>query len=111
MSRRLTVLACLVTTSLLTLVTATPAHAAASNADTDYVALGDSYSSGVGAPGQSGLCLRGSNGYPAQWAKKNSPKTYKNGACSGATTTDVRNLQLGYLSSKTDLVSITIGGN
>lgn len=111
MSRRLTVLACLVTTSLLTLVTATPAHAATSYADTDYVALGDSYSAGVGAPGQSGICLRGTNGYPAQWARKNSPKTYQNVACSGATTTDVLNFQVPYLSSKTDLVTVTIGGN
>ena len=54
MSRRTTVLACLVTSSLLaTIVTATPAAAAASTVD--YVAMGDSYSSGVGAPGQVGL--------------------------------------------------------
>jgi lysophospholipase L1-like esterase len=111
MSRRPTVLACLVISTLLTLVTATPAQAATSYADTDYVALGDSYSSGVGAPGQSGLCLRGSSGYPAQWAKKNHPASYTNVACLGATTTDVRNYQVPYLSKETDLVTITIGGN
>ena len=60
--RRTTVLGTLVTTSLLTLSIASPAAAAAG--DVDYVALGDSYSSGVGAPGQSGLCLRSPNGYP-----------------------------------------------
>ena len=110
MSRRITVLACLVTTSLLTL-TATPAHAATSYADTDYVALGDSYSSGVGAPGQSGTCLRSANGYPGQWAAANNPKTFQNVACSGATTTDVLNNQVSSLSASTDLVTITIGGN
>ena len=111
MSRRFTVLACLVTTSLLALITASPAHAASSYGDTDYVALGDSYSAGVGAPGQSGLCLRGTNGYPAQWARNNSPKTYVNAACSGATTTDVINYQVSSLNSGTDLVTLTIGGN
>jgi len=110
MSRRITVLACLVTTSLLTL-TATPAHAATSYADTDYVALGDSYSSGVGAPGTSGSCLRSANGYPGQWAAANNPKTFQNVACSGATTTDVLNNQVSALDSGTDLVTITIGGN
>jgi lysophospholipase L1-like esterase len=111
MSRRFTALACLVIPSLLTLVTATPAHAATSYADTDYVALGDSYSAGVGAPGQSGLCLRGSNGYPALWAKQNHPRTYQNVACSGAVTGDVLDYQVPHLSGATDLVTITIGGN
>jgi lysophospholipase L1-like esterase len=115
MSRRSTVLAPLVTIStLLILVFATPAHAAASahTASTvDYVALGDSYSSGVGAPGQSGLCLRGSNGYPAQWARRNDPASFRNVACGGAVTSDVRLFQVPYLTTKTDLVSITIGGN
>jgi lysophospholipase L1-like esterase len=111
MSRRTTVLACLVTSTLLTLVAATPADAAATYADTDYVALGDSYSSGVGAPGQSGLCLRGTSGYPAQWSRLNHPASYRNVACGGAVTDDVRLFQVPYLSRKTDLVTITIGGN
>jgi lysophospholipase L1-like esterase len=111
MSRRTTVLACLVTSTLLTLLVATPAQAATSYSTTDYVALGDSYSSGVGAPGQSGLCLRGSSGYPAQWTRLNSPASYRNVACAGAVTRDVQLLQVPYLSSRTDLVSITIGGN
>jgi lysophospholipase L1-like esterase len=108
MSRRFTVLASLVTSTLLTVLVATPAAAASS---TDYVALGDSYSSGVGAPGQTGLCLRGSSGYPALWAERNDPASYRNVACGGAVTRDVRLLQVPYLSKKTDLVSITIGGN
>jgi lysophospholipase L1-like esterase len=110
MSRPTIVLACLVSSTLLTLV-ATPAHAATTYATTDYVALGDSYSAGVGAPGQSGLCLRGSSGYPAQWARRSRPASYRNVACSGAVTGDVQRFQVPYLSKTTDLVSITIGGN
>jgi lysophospholipase L1-like esterase len=109
MSRRTTVLACLVTSSLLTtIVTATPAAAASS---VDYVAMGDSYSSGVGAPGQTGLCLRSPKSYAAQWAAKNDPASFRTVACGGAETRDVRLLQVPFLSRKTDLVTISIGGN
>jgi lysophospholipase L1-like esterase len=109
MSRRTTVLACLVTSSLLaTIVTATPAAAASS---VDYVAMGDSYSSGVGAPGQTGLCLRSPNSYAAQWAKKNDPASFRTVACGGAETRDVLLLQVPFLSRRTDLITISIGGN
>jgi lysophospholipase L1-like esterase len=111
MSRRTTVFACLVTSTLLTLVAATPASAATGYARTDYVALGDSYSAGVGAPGQSGLCLRGSNGYPALWARRNHPASFENLACVGATTDDVLQSQLPFVAATTDLLTITIGGN
>jgi lysophospholipase L1-like esterase len=111
MSRRSVVLASLVSTSLFTLFIASPAQAATSYADTDYVALGDSYSSGVGAPGQTGICFRSSNGYPAQWAAAYHPHSFTNAACFGATTTDVTNYQVSSLSSKTDLITMTIGGN
>jgi len=76
-----------------------------------YVALGDSYSSGVGAGGASGSCGQSPNGYPALWAKANSPASFTFAACAGATTSDVINSQLSSLSSSTTLVSITIGGN
>jgi lysophospholipase L1-like esterase len=112
MGRRLFVLGCLVTSSLLTLGIAAPASAATSKyADTDYVALGDSYSSGVGSPGQVGLCLQSANGYPGQWVSRNKPKSFTNLACSGAVTSDVINFQAPFISSSTDLVTITIGGN
>jgi lysophospholipase L1-like esterase len=107
--RRRAVLVSLALSAALTLVTATPAAAAAS--DLDYVALGDSYSSGVGATGQIGLCLRSSNAYPGLWAARNHPKTYRSVACGGATTDTLRSTQLWPLSSRTDLVSLTIGGN
>jgi lysophospholipase L1-like esterase len=90
---------------------ATPARAAADFSHTDYAALGDSYSSGVGAPGQNLLCLRGSSGYPAQWARKNAPASFSYLACSGADTSDVVTFQVPFLSRRTDLVTVTIGGN
>lgn len=89
-------------------------QAAAAQADFGYVALGDSYSSGVGAgnyDGASGNCKRTSRAYPALWAAAHSPQTFSFVACSGARTDDVLSGQLAPLNSGTDLVSITIGGN
>src|SRR6201999_4580920 len=85
-----------------------PAQAASA---VHYVALGDSYSSGVGAGSTSGSCSQSPNAYPALWAKANAPASFTFAACSGATTTDVINTQLSSLSAATTLVSITIGGN
>lgn len=88
-----------------------PASAAA---DFGYVALGDSYSSGVGAgnyDSASGNCKRTTRAYPALWAAAHSPQTFSFAACSGARTGDVMSGQLAPLNSGTDLVSITIGGN
>jgi lysophospholipase L1-like esterase len=76
-----------------------------------YAALGDSYSSGVGAGATSGSCGQGPNAFPALWAKANSPASFTFAACSGATTSDVVSSQLSSLSTSTTLVSITIGGN
>ncbi|MFD5421307.1 SGNH/GDSL hydrolase family protein [Streptomyces sp. NPDC127069] len=87
---------------------------AAAQADFGYVALGDSYSSGVGAgnyDSASGSCKRTTRAYPALWAAAHSPQTFSFTACSGARTGDVLSGQLGPLNSGTDLVSITIGGN
>jgi lysophospholipase L1-like esterase len=94
-------------------VMATVASAAAQS-PVNYVALGDSYSSGVGAGdyyGSSGSCDRSPNAYPALWAAANDPASYVSVACSGATTGSVISSQLSALSPSTTLVSITIGGN
>src|ERR1700761_4529381 len=88
-----------------------PAHASPAVQAVNYVALGDSYSSGVGAGGTSGSCGQSPNAYPALWAKASSPASFKFAACSGAPTTDVVNRQLSALSPSTTLVSVTIGGN
>ena len=83
-------------------------------ADVRYVALGDSYSSGLGTGNYdpaSGGCKRSPNAYPPMWAGSHPTTSFSFVACSGATTTDVLNGQLGALSSSITLVSITIGGN
>ncbi|MFR9675631.1 SGNH/GDSL hydrolase family protein [Streptomyces sp. TR06-5] len=86
--------------------------AAADAAALDYVALGDSYSSGVGAGSYDGSdCRRSANAYPELWNAANAPASFAFTACSGAITTDVTSNQLGPLNSGTDLVSISIGGN
>ncbi|GIJ55130.1 SGNH/GDSL hydrolase family protein [Virgisporangium aurantiacum] len=88
---------------------AAPAHAAA---PVDYVALGDSYSSGVGAPPYlSGGCSRSNNSYAAQWATTHAAATFAFPACGGATTNDVLTTQVASVTANTDLVTITIGGN
>jgi lysophospholipase L1-like esterase len=90
------------------------APAASTTAAVNYVALGDSYSSGVGAGdyiSSSGSCDRSTLAYPEQWADANSPASFVSVACSGATTTDVLDSQVSALSASTTLVSITIGGN
>ncbi|MCX2968438.1 SGNH/GDSL hydrolase family protein [Streptomyces sp. TRM70308] len=79
-----------------------------------YVALGDSYSSGVGAGSYdpaSGNCKRSTRAYPELWSDANAPRSFHFTACSGARTPDVINNQLGPLNSGTTLVSISIGGN
>ena len=92
---------------------ALPAFGAAAKAasSVNYVALGDSYSSGVGAGSESGSCDQSSNAYGPLWAAANSPASFTFAACSSAKTTDVISSQLSSLSSSTTLISITIGGN
>jgi lysophospholipase L1-like esterase len=79
-----------------------------------YVALGDSYSSGVGAgsyTSSSGSCDRSTHAYPQLWTAAQSPASFAFAACAGATTSSVISSQLSALSSATTLVSITVGGN
>ncbi|MDW4906249.1 SGNH/GDSL hydrolase family protein [Streptomyces sp. ADMS] len=93
---------------------ATSAQASQLAAATGYVALGDSYSSGVGAGsyiGSSGDCKRSTKAYPYLWAAAHSPSSFSFTACSGARTGDVLANQLTPLSSSTGLVSISVGGN
>ncbi|MFE2730496.1 SGNH/GDSL hydrolase family protein [Streptomyces sp. NPDC059349] len=93
---------------------ATAAQASEQAAATGYVALGDSYSSGVGAgsyDSSSGSCKRSTKAYPALWAAVHSPSSFSFTACSGARTSDVLSGQLGPLGPGTGLVSLSIGGN
>lgn len=78
----------------------------------NYVALGDSYASGLGAGNYSdGSCDQSSNAFEVLWVNANHPTSFANETCSGATTQDVISSQLSPLNSSTTLVSIVIGGN
>jgi hypothetical protein len=93
---------------------ATTAQASQLAASGGYVALGDSYSSGVGAGSYlagSGDCKRSTKAYPYLWAAAHSPSSFDFTACSGARTGDVLASQLTPLSAATGLVSISVGGN
>src|SRR3954454_13622958 len=97
--------------SLLALVTfgLPPAHAASPS----YVALGDSYSSGVGTRtyiSDGSSCRRSVYAYPSLIA---AARAYSLNfrACSGAKVADVRNTQLSALSASTSYVTISVGGN
>jgi lysophospholipase L1-like esterase len=79
----------------------------------NYVALGDSYSSGTGTRDYSlnSGCQRGPYAYPAL-IKADRPGTNLTFvACSGARTGDVLANQVGSLNTSTNIVTITIGGN
>jgi lysophospholipase L1-like esterase len=75
----------------------------------EYVALGDSYASGVGAGATKGGCRRSANAYPALYGKGVPSFTFA--ACTGATTADVLEEQVPKLTPATTLVTITVGGN
>lgn len=108
MRRRLLRLACLVAPAAAAVLVAAPARAAD---PTDYAALGDSYSSGVGTVAASGTCARSPQGYPQLWVDTHAVSSFAFVACSGATTDDVLANQLDALNGGTDLVTISIGGN
>ena len=92
-----------------TLAAAPPAHAAAPS----YVALGDSYSSGVGtrtyiSDGTS--CQRSVYAFPSLIAAaRGYALNFR--ACSGAKVSDVTSTQLSALSASTAYVTISVGGN
>ncbi|GAA1623976.1 SGNH/GDSL hydrolase family protein [Actinoplanes couchii] len=93
-------------------LTGSPAQAAAPAGE--YVALGDSYASGVGADpydASSGVCLRSPKSYPRRLAARETGLTLKDVTCSGATIAEVRRTQLSALSANTRLVTLTVGGN
>ncbi len=91
-----------------------PGTTAAAGTAVDYVALGDSYSSGTGTrtyDPASGDCLRSPAAYPELWVDSHDVATFVFDACSGATTADLLASQLTNLSVETDLVTVSIGGN
>lgn len=106
-ARLSTLAGALATTLTLAAFSATSAQAVTKT----YVALGDSYSAGVGSGGSTdSTCYRSPNGYAPLIAKQRG-LTLNYQACSGATTADVTSKQLAALSGSTSYVSMTIGGN
>jgi hypothetical protein len=85
---------------------------AAAGADR-YVALGDSFSSGVGTGSYtlSSSCKRGVYAYPWLVAQQRADTSLTFVACSGAKTSDLMATQLGSVAADTTIVSVTIGGN
>ncbi|WP_181803064.1 SGNH/GDSL hydrolase family protein [Streptomyces shenzhenensis] len=92
---------------------AAPAQAAtpAYDSTTQYVAMGDSFSSGLGAPNASLDCGRSPQGYPTLWAQAHGITSFTDVTCGGAVTDDVLAKQISGLNAQTDVVTITIGGN
>lgn len=77
-----------------------------------YVALGDSYSSGVGTRTYiDSTCKRSVYAYPYLLSQQRANTQLTFVACSGATTATVTSSQLSALTSTTGLVTITVGGN
>jgi lysophospholipase L1-like esterase len=93
------------------LLVSTAAPAATAQPAVDYVALGDSYSSGSGIGSYTdATCKRSDLAYPMLLAAETGADTVF-AACSGATTEDLRVRQAAALDEGTDLVTLTIGGN
>jgi lysophospholipase L1-like esterase len=93
------------------LVAAGPA-AAAPPATVEYVALGDSYASGVGSGPETGACRVTDFAHPALWtATEPTAVKLTQKACSGASSADVLADQAAALDAETDLVSLTVGAN
>ncbi len=79
-----------------------------------YVALGDSYSAGLGTGdyiAASGILRPERRSLPGALGRANQPASFVSVACAGATTGSVLSSQIPALSPATTLVSITIGGN
>ncbi|MFH8369681.1 SGNH/GDSL hydrolase family protein [Streptomyces sp. NPDC018031] len=108
--RRVLPAVALAVTSVLTLA---PAPSASAAEPDDYVALGDSYSSGNGtfAPDANLFCYRSTRAYPELVARARPDTRLTFAACQGATTDDIVETQRTSLSPDTDYVSLTIGGN
>ncbi len=112
-SRRLAlVLAVLATLTGLALLTASPAAAGGRHSRSlSYVALGDSYAAGFGAGRYVNDCGQSRRGYPALLDRDTRASLRANATCNGATTQTVLTSQLPALTPRTQLVTLTVGGN
>jgi lysophospholipase L1-like esterase len=79
---------------------------------TKYVALGDSYSSGTGTRTfYEPTCQRSVYAYPYLLHEAHPSWTFVDAACAGATTSTLLSEQVSSVTSETNWVSYTIGGN
>src|SRR5919205_284156 len=79
---------------------------------TRYVALGDLYSSGTGTRTYyDSTCQKSVYAYPYLLHNAHPAWTFVHAACSGATTSSLLSTQIGSVTSDTNWVSYTIGGN
>jgi lysophospholipase L1-like esterase len=85
---------------------------------TEYVALGDSYTSGPGIPQQVDAgCARSDHDYPSLVAARRQVSGFDDVSCAGATTAEMWQAQgtnapqLDAVHRDTDLVTLQIGGN
>ena len=77
-----------------------------------YVALGDSYSSGTGTRTfYEPSCQRSVTAYPYLLHNAHPTWTFVNATCSGATTSSLLSSQVSSVTSDTNWVTYTIGGN
>jgi hypothetical protein len=78
-----------------------------------YVALGDSYSAGVGSGGTSsgGACLQNTNAYPALWSASHPAFKLAFKACSGKSPGMIQAQQLKAITADTTLITVTAGGD
>lgn len=76
----------------------------------NYTVMGDSYSAGSGAGGESGDCFQSTAGYANDIATQLGADL-TNIACAGFTTTQVTEFEVAQLSPDTKLITITAGGN
>jgi lysophospholipase L1-like esterase len=87
-------------------------HTSRSTSAGNYVALGDSFTSGQGAPPYlPGTCLQSRYGsFPTIAAAVSRYRLTANLGCSGATTASVMALQLPSVPANTALITLTVGG-
>lgn len=79
---------------------------------TKYVALGDSYSSGTGTRTfYESSCQRSVYAYPYLLHEAHPSWTFVDAACAGATTSSLLSSQVSSVTSETNWVTYTIGGN
>ena len=103
---------------LLVAASATPAAAHGTGRVKEYVALGDSYTSGPLIPRQvDANCARSDHNYPSIVAARLGAAPFKDVSCAGATTDNMwkpqgtNGPQLDAVRRNTDLVTVQIGGN